>query len=153
MYGEFDCNMDDKGRIKLPVLLLRNMGGFPPYKFFLNRGFEKCLILYPEKVWEEIVNKVNTLNPFVTEERNFMRYFFRGLKDVATDNAERILVPKSLQEYAGLEKEIILFAYQGRVEIWDKDTYNAYMDHEPENFSSLADRLLGDQQGRSQNNE
>lgn len=96
LYGEYECSVDDKGRIKLPSALLRNVGGNPPYKFFVNRGFEKCLMLYPEKVWDRIVDKVNNLNSFVTEERNFIRYFFRGLRDVATDSAERILLPKPL---------------------------------------------------------
>ena len=59
LYGEYECSVDDKGRIKLPSALLRNVGGNPPYKFFVNRGFEKCLMLYPEKVWDRIVDKVN----------------------------------------------------------------------------------------------
>ena len=24
------------------------------HTFVINRGFEKCLVMYPEKVWEEI---------------------------------------------------------------------------------------------------
>ena len=143
LYGEYECNVDDKGRIKLPSALLRNVGGNPPYKFFVNRGFEKCLMLYPEKVWDRIVDKVNSLNSFVTEERNFIRYFFRGLRDVASDSAERILLPKSLLEFAGIQKEVVLFGYMDRVESWDKATYNEWADIEPDNFAQLSDKLLG----------
>ena len=143
LYGEYECSVDDKGRIKLPSALLRNVGGNPPYKFFVNRGFEKCLMLYPEKVWDRIVDKVNNLNSFVTEERNFIRYFFRGLRDVATDSAERILLPKPLLEFAGITKEVVLFGYMDRVEIWDKATYYEWADMEPDNFAQVSDRLLG----------
>jgi len=146
LYGEYECSVDDKGRLKLPSALLRNVGGNPPYKFFVNRGFEKCLMLYPEKVWDRIVEKVNNLNSFVTEERNFVRYFFRGLRDVATDSAERILLPKPLLEFAGIQKEVVLFGYMDRVEIWDKAAYYEWADIEPDNFAQLADRLLGDRQ-------
>ncbi|MCO6460206.1 MAG: division/cell wall cluster transcriptional repressor MraZ [Saprospiraceae bacterium] len=143
LYGEYECSVDEKGRLKLPSALLRNVGGNPPYKFFVNRGFEKCLMLYPEKVWEKIVEKVNNLNSFVTEERNFIRYFFRGLRDVATDSAERILLPKPLLEFAGIQKEVVLFGYMDRVEIWDKAAYYAWADVEPDNFALMSDRLLG----------
>ncbi|MBK8356474.1 MAG: division/cell wall cluster transcriptional repressor MraZ [Saprospiraceae bacterium] len=69
--------------------------------------------------------------------------FFRGLRDVATDSAERILLPKPLLEFAGITKEVVLFGYMDRVEIWDKATYYEWADMEPDNFAQLSDRLLG----------
>ena len=143
LYGEYECSLDEKGRLKLPTALLKSIGDFAPYKFYINRGFEKCLALYPEKVWEEVLDKINNLNTFVTHQRNFIRYFIRGLKNVSTDTADRILVPKPLLEYADIQKEVFLIGYRNYVEIWDKATYNQFIDNEPENFALLAEQLLG----------
>ncbi|HQW12238.1 MAG TPA: division/cell wall cluster transcriptional repressor MraZ [Saprospiraceae bacterium] len=143
LYGEYECSIDEKGRLKLPSALLKNIPGFAPYKFVVNRGFEKCLALYPEKVWDEVLDKINNLNTFVATHRNFIRYFIRGMKNISTDNADRILLPKPLMEYGDIRKDVFLIGYRNHVEIWDKDSYNQFLEQEPENFSMLADQLLG----------
>ena len=107
----------------MPSTLLRQLGGTGPYTFFINRGFEKCLMIYPEKVWENTLERINELNVYRTQERNFIRYFFRGVSDATTDTADRILLNKGLMDYAGVKKDVILFAYLDRIELWDKQTY------------------------------
>ena len=100
--GEYDCRMDTKGRLKLPTGLIRQMGSADSMSFVLNRGFEKCLMLYPKVIWDKKVQEVNQLNIYIPTNRQFVRYFYRGASQLSADSAERILVPKSLSEYAGL---------------------------------------------------
>ena len=102
LHGEYECKLDAKGRLRVPSPLLRQLGGKGPYTFFVNRGFEKCLMVFPENVWERNLEMINKLNVYRKEDRNFIRYFFRGVSDVTTDNADRILVSKGLQDYADL---------------------------------------------------
>jgi MraZ protein len=147
MHGEYECKMDSKGRIRVPSPLLRQLGGNAPYTFFINRGFEKCLMIYPEKVWESTLEKINELNVYRSEDRNFIRYFFRGVSDVTTDTADRILLNKGLLDYAGIKKDVILFAYLDRIEMWDKKTYDDWLNREPEDFAKLAERVLGKTEG------
>lgn len=149
MHGEYECKMDSKGRIRVPSPLLRQLGGNAPYTFFINRGFEKCLMIYPEKVWESTLEKINELNVYRSEDRNFIRYFFRGVSDVTTDTADRILLNKGLLDYAGIRKDVILFAYLDRIEMWDKKTYDEWLNREPEDFAKLAERVLGKTEGGS----
>jgi MraZ protein len=143
LYGEYECSVDEKGRLKLPAVLLKKIGDSAAGQFSINRGFEKCLSLYPEKVWEEVIEKINNLNTFVTEQRNFVRYFIRGLKEVSMDSAERVLLPKPLMEYAGIQKEIIIVGYRDYVEIWDKATYMEFLDMGPANYDDLTERYMG----------
>ncbi len=143
LHGEYICKMDSKGRIRLPSLLLRQLGGSGPFRFFINRGFEKCLMIYPEKVWESNLERISKLNVYRTQDRNFIRYFYRGVTDVTTDGADRILINKGLLEYAGAEKEIVLFAYLDRIELWDKGTYDNWLNQEPSDFADLAEQVLG----------
>ena len=143
LHGEYECKLDAKGRLRMPSTLLRQLGGAGPFTFFVNRGFEKCLVIYPEKVWEENLEKINALNVYRTQDRNFIRYFFRGVCDVSTDGADRILINKNLLSYAGINREVILFAYLDRIEMWDQQSYFAWLEKQPADFAGLADQVLG----------
>lgn len=141
--GEYECKMDAKGRLKLPSGLIRQLGGASTLSFVVNRGFEQCLMLYPKEVWDKKTNEVNQLNIYNPKERQFIRYFYRGATEVTTDGADRILVPKSLFEYANLDKEVVLNAYHEQIEIWAKDKYEVMLKSEPEDFSALAAEVFG----------
>jgi len=78
LHGEYECKLDAKGRLRMPSTLLRQLGGNGPHTFFVNRGFEKCLMIYPEKVWEKNLERIKELNVYRAQDRNFIRYFFRG---------------------------------------------------------------------------
>ena len=71
-----------------------------------------------------------------------IRYFYRGASKLKIDSSDRILLPKSLISYAGLKKELILFAYQEQIEIWSKKNYDLMLNQEPENFSLIADQIF-----------
>jgi len=149
--GEYDCKIDAKGRIRLPSALLRQFGDQDTYGFVINRGFENHLMLYPKDVWTEKTKEINQLNIYINKNRQVVRYFYRGATQVATDASDRILVPKSLVEYAGIEKEVVLFAYMNFVEIWSKDNYEQIISMEPNNFAGMAEEVFGGGQQGSDN--
>ena len=72
-----------------------------------------------------------------------MRYFFRGATELEIDSSQRINLPKNLSEYAEVDKEVILFAYFDRIEIWAKEQYDSLMDDEPHDFATLAEEVMG----------
>ena len=143
LLGEYECKMDAKGRMRLPSALIAQLGEAELHQFVINRGFEKCLMLYPDEVWSTISAQVNRLNQYNKKERNFQRYFYRGAQKVALDSADRVLVSKRLLEYAGIEKDVILMAVNDRIEIWSKEQYDLMLEEEPEDFSDLAQDVLG----------
>ncbi len=143
LHGEYECKLDSKGRLRMPATLLRQLGGSGPFTFFINRGFEKCLMIYPEKVWESNLEKISKLNVYRAQDRDFIRYFFRGVSDVTTDSADRILINKNLLSYANISKEVILFAYLDRVEMWNRDAYLEWLGRQPDDFANLAEQVLG----------
>jgi len=143
LLGEFDCKVDSKGRFMLPSGLKKQLSEGDQERFVINRGFERNLTLYPQSEWQNISREVNSLNLYNKKNREFVRYFFRGASDIALDAASRLLLPKTLLDYAGIDKEIVLFAYGQRIEIWAKDVYESMMNNEPEDFSSLAEDVMG----------
>ena len=142
LLGEYDCKIDAKGRMRMPSPLLKQLGRDTSHTFVINRGFEKCLIIYPEAVWSEITKDINNLNIYDEKKRRFVRYFYRGASKVTTDSAERVLFPKRLMEYAGIEKEVVLFAYNDRIEVWDSVAYDKMLQEEPDDFSDLAQEVM-----------
>ena len=143
LLGEFDIKVDSKGRFMLPSGLKKQLMDGDQERFVINRGFEKNLTLYPQSEWEKISKEVNSLNLYNKKNREFVRYFFRGASEISLDSANRLLLPKSLLEYAGIDKEIVLFAYGQRIEIWARDGYESMMSNEPADFSSLAEDVMG----------
>ncbi len=143
LLGEYEVRLDGKSRFRMPTALLTQLWDWQQGNFVINRGFEKCLVLYPEPVWNEITAELNELNLYNKKNRDFARYFFRGASEVTLDSAERILLPKRLAEYAGIQQDLILSAYSGRIELWASEEYDKWMEEEPVDFSDLADEVLG----------
>lgn len=143
LLGEYDCKVDAKGRIRLPSGLISQLDEGESLSFVINRGFDKCLMVYPQKVWEKIAQEIDNLNMYDKKNRDFVRYFYRGAHKVELDSADRMLITKRLLEYASIEKEVILYAYKDRVEVWSKEKYMEMLDKEPDSFSDLAQEVLG----------
>ena len=136
--------MDAKGRLRLPAALLRQMGNHAQV-LTVNRGFEKHLMIYPKEVWDRKTKEINQLNIYKKQHRQVIRYFYRGATELHLDKADRVLLPKSLLEYADVQGEVVLFAYQDQIEVWSKKHYEAMTADEPEDFSSIADSVFGDE--------
>jgi MraZ protein len=141
--GEFECKVDPKGRVMVPAGLKKQLSPEALDKFVVNRGFEKCLVLYPSNEWTKISAEVNKLNLYNKKNRDFARYFFRGATELTMDAAGRVLLPKALLEYAGVESDLVLFAYSNRIELWSKANYDNLLTDEPEDFASLAEEVMG----------
>ena len=144
--GEYEATLDAKGRFLLPGALKKQLPEGSTDSFVLNRGFEKCLSLYPQKSWKPIFTEISDLNDFDPKVREFRRYFLNGATQVELDSANRLLIPKNLMEHAGLERDIVLVSAVNKIEIWDKNKYQQFFEtFSPEAFSNLAkDVMAGD---------
>jgi len=142
--GEFECKADSKGRIRLPSSLIRQLGEKSSLHFTINRGFERHLMMYPQDVWEKKTKELKRLNINIRKNRQAVRYLYRGATQITADSSERVLIPKNLILYAGIEKNVVLFAYLDQIEIWAKSAYQQMIDEEPMDFAELAEEVFGD---------
>jgi MraZ protein len=140
-FGEYECKLDEKGRLKLPSAILNQLGENNSREFVANRGFERCLYLFPKTIWTVKLNEVQGLNEYLPEVRQFKRYFYRGATEFTPDKADRILLPKILLDYAGIDKTLILTAVGEYLEMWNADTYRDMINKEPEDLSALAQKI------------
>jgi MraZ protein len=143
--GEYEVTLDAKGRFLLPAGLKKQLPEGENTHFVINRGFEKCLSLYPKQSWEPVFTKISSLNTFDPEVRGFVRYFLNGATEVEIDSAGRLLLPPNLKEYAGLGKDIVLTSGVDKIEIWSKEAYQQFFDtYSPTEFSALAQKVMGE---------
>ncbi len=141
--GEYESTIDAKGRFLLPAAFKKQLPKDDGTEFVINRGFEKCLTLYPVQSWKPIFTNISKLNDFDPKVRAFRRYFLNGATPVEPDTAGRINLPKNLMEYASLEKDIVLVSALTKIEIWDKKLYEQFFDSiTDEAFSAIANEVM-----------
>lgn len=142
--GEYECKLDAKGRFMLPSGLRKQLDPGAQEKFVLNRGFEGCLVLYPQNEWDKVSGRLQKLNLFVAKNRKFYRQFHNGATQMVLDGTGRLNLPKGLMRFAEMDKEIVLFAYANRIEVWDKAKYDEVMGEDLDGFADLAEEVMGD---------
>lgn len=142
-FGEYSCKLDAKGRLKLPAGLVEQLGGMPS-EMIINRGIEDCLRLFSRDAWEEKTKElINRLNLNNSKHRRLARYMNRGVAKLSVDSNGRILIPKTLVDFADLKKDIIVNTYQQEIEIWSKTRYESDLKWDQDEYDDLSDMLLG----------
>ena len=143
LIGEYNCTLDAKGRCLIPSALRKQLPDSEQADFVLNKGLDNCLIMFPAKIWQRELAKIQSLNMYETQNRTFARVFLSGATEISLDSSDRMLIPKNLMEKAGLTKEVILLAQLDRIEIWDKATYEKWMENPDFDIAQLAEKVMG----------
>ncbi len=141
LFGEYECKLDDKGRLKLPSALLNQLDENQSREFVANRGYEPCLYLFPKDIWNIKFQKIQGLSDFNADVRNFRRVFLRGATLFTPDKADRILLPKPLLEWASIDKTLIISALGDMLEIWNVEAYYKTINVTPEQLQAMANRI------------
>ncbi|MEN8186042.1 MAG: division/cell wall cluster transcriptional repressor MraZ [Bacteroidota bacterium] len=145
LIGTYECKADAKGRLMVPSTLKKQLMSVLQEGFVMKRSvFQPCLELYPMSEWNKMMAKVNKLNRFVKKNNDFIRRFTAGVKVVELDGSGRLLVPKDLYSFAGIQKEVVLSSSVNIIEIWDKDKYEQAIDDAAVDFADLAEEVMGD---------
>mgnify|MGYP003445106827 len=152
LIGTYECKADAKGRLMLPSVLKKQLSTILSEGFVLKRSvFQPCLELYPMYEWNAVMGKVNKLNRFVKKNNDFIRRFTAGVKIVEMDASGRILIPRDLHSFAGIDNEIVLSTSVNIIEIWDKDKYERAIDDAAVDFADLAEEVMGGGQNEDDN--
>ena len=145
LIGTYECKIDVKGRLLIPIALKKQIADSISQGFVLKRAvFQQCLELYPLQQWKDLISKVNKLNRFKKKNNEFSRRFTAGLKFIELDNTGRLLIPKELTEFANIKREIVLSSSVNIIEIWDKSKYEKTIDDSKSDFAQLAEEVMGD---------
>lgn len=142
--GTYECKIDDKGHLKVPSSLIKQMEDFEDKTFVVKRSvFQSCLEVYPMKMWDKLMDKINKLNRFIKKNADFIRMFTAGVKTVELDSAGRLQISKDLTQFANLQKDIVVTSAGELFEIWDKEAYEKVIATNEDDFASLAEGVMG----------
>ncbi|TNE54776.1 MAG: division/cell wall cluster transcriptional repressor MraZ [Bacteroidetes bacterium] len=144
LVGEYEVRLDNKGRFLFPSDLRKQLSPAAQENFMLNKGFEDCLTLYPMNEWEKLSQRLSKMNLFKPKNRMFYRLFHQGAKLVSLDSAGRVLIPTAHTQRVGLDKNVMLIAYNDRIEVWDKAKYFEMIEGHMADFAELAEDVMGE---------
>jgi MraZ protein len=146
LIGTYECKADAKGRLMVPAALKKQLASVSANSYVIKRAvFQPCLELYPMEEWQLLMQKMTKLNRFNRKNNDFIRRFTAGVKTVDMDSAGRLLIPKDLSSFAGIEKEIVISSAINIVEIWDKNKYEQAINDAASDFADLAEDVMGDE--------
>lgn len=142
--GDYECKVDVKGRIILPMAFKKQMPAGAPDHFVVRKDiFENCLVLYAIDDWNTQLQKIRKrMNPYNREHNMFLRNFFKGTAELTLDNNNRLLIPKRLLDLINAGRDVTLAGQDGRIEIWSTAVYDS-IEIPAEEFAALAEKLMG----------
>ena len=118
--GEYSHTIDTKGRLIIPSKFREELGE----TFVVTKGLDGCLFAFSDEEWKAFEIKLKSLPLTNKNARQFARFFVAGATPCELDKQGRILLPATLREFAGLEKDVVLTGMLNRIEIWSKDKWN-----------------------------
>ena len=136
MTGEFQHNLDAKGRLFIPARMREELGSV----FYVTLSMDKSLSAYSGESWQNFTDKVNAM-PYVKQHK--MRALFAYAAKCELDPQGRILIPQNLRDYAGFTKNVTVVGCNNHAELWDSDAWSEIFAAEttPENIAAVMEEL------------
>lgn len=122
--GEYEHSLDSKGRIIMPSKFREALGGV----FYITKGLDRNLLVYDAKAWQEFYEKLSKLPMADKSARGFSRLFLSGAVECEADKQGRVLLPATLRNYAGIQKNATIIGNGDKIEIWSSENWNNYID-------------------------
>ena len=135
--GEFQHNLDVKGRMAIPAKFRRSVSGGA----IITRGLDHCLFIFTKKDWNKFAEKLIASPLAQANARAFNRLFLSGASDVDIDSQGRILIPNSLRSYAGLNKTTQVIGVYNRIEVWDEIVWQKYKTKTEGSSDEIAEKM------------
>ena len=135
--GEYSHNLDDKGRLAIPIKFRDELKGGA----VVTRGLDNCLFLYTKKEWEKLAEKLAALPFSQANSRAFARLMLAGAMDVEVDKQGRMVLPEYLRSFASLKKSVVVAGLYSRLELWDEEKWKTYKSQTEAESGDIAERM------------
>lgn len=141
--GSFKYSVDAKGRISIPSRFRKYVTQDANDTFIITRGIVQCIDIYPQDFWkEDVLVRINQLDDFDPDESAFKRMLLELAAEDKLDSQSRLLVPKNLLEFAGIEKEVLILGQNKKIEIWNPDKYESHKKENSKPFAEIAKQVM-----------
>ncbi|MTV26170.1 division/cell wall cluster transcriptional repressor MraZ [Nitriliruptoraceae bacterium ZYF776] len=136
--GEHQHTLDAKGRVILPARFRERLSSglvFAPAQ-------DRCIDVYPLTAFERRVEELRAVPREDQRARKYLRVFLAGAQEEKPDAQGRVVIPPRLRGYAGLDKELTINGADEKVEIWDRATWDRYLEEAEDDFANLDGPFL-----------
>ncbi len=142
-YGKYEVTLDGKNRFLLPKGLREKLPENQKKDFVISRSFdnEKCLSFFTEAEFEAAYEEDLLLDDKDPEVAKFFRLIYGDAMTLSVDTSDRITLPKSYMEFAGITKDIVMITGRKKLEIWDVATYEAYKNSHITSLPDLSKKM------------
>lgn len=130
--GIGSINLDDKGRLAIPTRYREEFQECAEGQLVVTVTVNErctdetgCLWLYPLPELEQLeqtISKLLTLNKMAGKLRRFL---IGNASECDMDKQGRLLLPKQLRMFAGLDKKVVLVGQLNKFEIWNDQAWTA----------------------------
>lgn len=138
LIGEFQHNIDAKGRLIMPAKFRSDLGT----QFIITRGLDGCLFGFPMDSWNVLQDKLKQLPLAKKDARAFTRFFYSAATEVEIDKQGRVNLPQNLIQFADIDKECRVIGVSDRIEIWSSDKWEAFAEEAEEDFETIAEEMI-----------
>lgn len=142
--GNIEAKTDTKGRVFLPVAFRKVLTGIGETNIVMRKDvFQKCLVLYPENVWNSQMDSLREkLNRWDKNEQTLFRQFVSQAEIITLDASGRFLIPKKYMQMANIDQAVKFIGMGDTIEIWAAENEEEqFMD--TEEFGKALEELLG----------
>ena len=123
--GHAEARIDDKGRLKMPSAIKRNLEGTYGGALFVTALTDEFLQIYPIQVWEEIEARIAALGKMHPLKRKFLTRANRCGAEVDMDGQGRILIKPSQRSQVGIRDDVVLIGCTDHLELWPAESIAA----------------------------
>jgi len=118
--GQFQHNLDDKGRLMIPARFRELLEGGA----YITQGFDKCLMVLTEAYFKQVYERIEAMNLADPTARLLRRLILSNAYPIEVDKVGRILVPQNLRTFLGVPSGELVVAGQGEYfEVWTPATW------------------------------
>jgi len=136
--GTHQPRLDDKGRLFLPAKYREELAE----GLVITKGQERCLYVFPVEEFQRITEALSTAPVTAKAVRDYSRVFFASASDEKPDKQGRITIPQGLRHYAGLQRDCVVIGANTRLEIWDAQSWDTYLNAQEQAFADLSEEVL-----------
>lgn len=122
--GQFHHNLDDKGRLTIPVRFRDLLQSDGAYVMF---GMDHNLLLLTSPQFESIAQKLLAMNTADASTRDLRRLVFGTAERVEIDKAGRILISQNLRNMADIQEDVVMAGTGLWIELWSPNLWSARM--------------------------
>ncbi len=136
--GTHSPRLDDKGRLVLPSKFREGLAA----GLVFTKGQERSIVVWPAAEFASYAERLSEASRSDSAVRAYFRVLFSGATDEIPDRQGRVMIPATLREYAGLEREVMVVGNGTTLEIWNAAAWEQYLAGQEDNFSDLSEEVI-----------